>query len=141
MSKYNLQSLAHHQVATAVRRGDLVGLSYHFDAGVACVDCGKPAQCYDHRDYLEPLDVDPVCMRCNGKRGPAAPVDFQKLVRLIRKRKRTYTLQWIADQVGVGVTTISELKNTDGREPRYNLGAALVMLEMDTRPRSKRKRK
>lgn len=39
----------------------------------ACVDCGKPAQCYDHRDYSKPLDVEPVCRSCNHKRGPAAP--------------------------------------------------------------------
>jgi hypothetical protein len=36
-----------------------------------CVDCGKPARQYDHRDYLNPLDVVPVCVSCNQKRGPA----------------------------------------------------------------------
>lgn len=135
VSKYTLQTLAHHQIAAAVRRGELVGLSVHFDAGVPCVDCGKPAQCYDHRDYLEPLDVDPVCVKCNQDRGPAMPVNFQKLIRLIRKRKRHYTMGWIADQVGIGLSTISEIKHKHGREPRYTLGAALVELEMETRPR------
>lgn len=37
-----------------------------------CVDCGKPARDYDHRDYSKPLDVVPVCHSCNIKRGPAA---------------------------------------------------------------------
>lgn len=35
-----------------------------------CVDCGRPAECYDHRDYLRPLDVEPVCYSCNRRRGP-----------------------------------------------------------------------
>ena len=36
-----------------------------------CVDCGKQADAYDHRDYREPLLVVPVCNRCNYQRGPA----------------------------------------------------------------------
>lgn len=36
-----------------------------------CVDCGAFAEMYDHRDYAKPLDVDPVCRRCNIRRGPA----------------------------------------------------------------------
>lgn len=39
--------------------------------GMACVDCGKSADRYDHRDYSMPLDVVPVCGSCNTKRGPA----------------------------------------------------------------------
>lgn len=35
-----------------------------------CVDCGKRAQCYDHRDYAKPLEVNPVCRSCNKFRGP-----------------------------------------------------------------------
>ena len=38
-----------------------------------CVDCGKPAEMYDHRDYYKPLEVNPVCRTCNTKRGPAYP--------------------------------------------------------------------
>lgn len=34
-----------------------------------CVDCGKPAQHYDHRDYNKPLSVEPVCQPCNLLRG------------------------------------------------------------------------
>ena len=36
-----------------------------------CVDCGKAATEYDHRDYGKPLDVQPVCHSCNMYRGPA----------------------------------------------------------------------
>lgn len=36
-----------------------------------CVDCGKPAYCWDHRDYMKPLDVEPVCRSCNAKRPPS----------------------------------------------------------------------
>lgn len=36
-----------------------------------CADCGSKASQYEHRDYSKPLDVDPVCPRCNRLRGPA----------------------------------------------------------------------
>lgn len=35
-----------------------------------CEDCGLAASVYDHRDYLRPLDIVPVCRSCNKKRGP-----------------------------------------------------------------------
>ena len=38
-----------------------------------CVDCGKPARHYDHRDYNKPLEVEPVCISCNMMRGAAIP--------------------------------------------------------------------
>lgn len=41
-----------------------------------CVDCGEPANCYDHRDYNRPLIVDPVCKGCNIRRGPAIPREW-----------------------------------------------------------------
>ena len=59
---------AHSAVRRAVKRGELQPAT-----AFACVDCGKPAQCYDHRDYSKPLDVVPVCHSCNHKRGPAKP--------------------------------------------------------------------
>lgn len=41
-----------------------------------CVDCGRQAFDWDHRDYTKPLHVEPVCRSCNGKRGPALfPLD------------------------------------------------------------------
>jgi hypothetical protein len=37
----------------------------------SCVDCGNPAEHYDHRDYNKPLEVEAVCRPCNYKRGVA----------------------------------------------------------------------
>lgn len=60
------QLAAHAAVSTAIRKGALTHPSKF-----ACVDCGQPAIEYDHRDYSKPLEVDPVCRRCNLLRGPA----------------------------------------------------------------------
>lgn len=59
---------AHSFVYRAVRKGELVDLSLR---ETACVDCGAVATDYDHRDYSKPLDVAPVCRRCNRARGEA----------------------------------------------------------------------
>lgn len=58
-------TLAHRFVEAAIRYGDLKKL----DGTVPCADCAAPATDYDHRDYLHPLKVDPVCRRCNNRRG------------------------------------------------------------------------
>ena len=55
------------KVQRAIEKGVLPKL----DGSVACVDCGKPARDYDHRDYSKPLDVAPVCRSCNLRRGTA----------------------------------------------------------------------
>jgi len=58
-----------------------LGLLPH-PAECICVDCGADAECFDHRDYSKPLEVDPVCISCNSSRHrgqmPAAktPADF-----------------------------------------------------------------
>ena len=57
-------------VAKAVRTGALAPAKT-----LACTDCGKTAFCYDHRDYSKPLEVDPVCKRCDCLRGSGAPYD------------------------------------------------------------------
>lgn len=44
------------EVYKAVRSGKILKAS-HFK----CEDCGRPASVYDHRDYLKPLEVSPVC--------------------------------------------------------------------------------
>lgn len=36
-----------------------------------CTDCDVQATEYDHRDYNKPLDVAPVCHKCNLRRGRA----------------------------------------------------------------------
>jgi|SRR6185503_4964359 len=39
-----------------------------------CMDCKwRQAQCYDHRDYSKPLDVDAVCLACNSHRHRGIP--------------------------------------------------------------------
>lgn len=58
------------QVSKAIKDGLLVDLK----TGVDCVDCGRPASVYEHRYYLKPLDVVPVCRSCNTLRGPALDV-------------------------------------------------------------------
>lgn len=62
----SLRSLAASAVARAVRIGELPAAKT-----CTCVDCGRPAEGYDHRDYTQPLKVDPVCRSCNVMRGPA----------------------------------------------------------------------
>lgn len=62
----NVAAIAHRAVARAVKKGDMPAAKF-----MRCVDCGRGAQHYDHRDYLAPLEVQPVCRSCNSKRGPA----------------------------------------------------------------------
>ena len=54
-------TLAHRYVTAAIYHGDLPRL----DGSVACVDCGRAAEEYDHRDYKKPMEVEPVCKACN----------------------------------------------------------------------------
>lgn len=58
------------KVARAIKGGQL-----QRPALFACVDCGNPAKCYDHRDYSRPLDVVPVCLSCNVRRSSAKPLN------------------------------------------------------------------
>jgi hypothetical protein len=53
-----------------------------------CVDCDRPAQCYDHRDYNRPLNVWPVCRKCNYRRGSAIDphIDSRQHERLVHRR-------------------------------------------------------
>jgi hypothetical protein len=53
-----------------------------------CVDCGKQAFCFDHRDYRKPKMVDPVCKKCDCARGegkPRVPINSQKYWTLLRQ--------------------------------------------------------
>ena len=65
-----LRQVAHSRVKWAIKCGELPAI----DEDTKCVDCDAPAQCYDHRDYRKPLDVEPVCTRCNNVRGPGLPL-------------------------------------------------------------------
>ena len=60
-------------VAKAVKDGVLAPVKT-----LNCVDCGSPAQCYDHRDYGKPLNVEPVCRKCNFRRGSAIPLTIKE---------------------------------------------------------------
>lgn len=60
------KSRAVQRVKLAIKRGDIQP-----PTNFSCVDCKKPATCYEHRDYGRVLDVQPICASCNRKRGPA----------------------------------------------------------------------
>lgn len=68
--RYELVSAAHGAVAKAIRDRRLKAPIF-----CRCADCGKQAKEYDHRDYRKPLDVAPVCLHCNRKRGPGQPYE------------------------------------------------------------------
>lgn len=76
-------------VAKAVKKG-IIPPAKTLD----CVDCGEPAQCYEHRDYNYPMMVDPVCKRCDCNRGPGYPFYDEKSKEyrsLLRKTKDEYS--------------------------------------------------
>lgn len=50
----------------AIKRGQLPNPNT-----LKCQDCNGPAHLYDHRDYDQPLLVEPVCRSCNCYRGPS----------------------------------------------------------------------
>ena len=54
-------------VQRAIGRGELARLP----DGRPCVDCGRLAEVWDHREYARPLAVEAVCVSCNKRRGPA----------------------------------------------------------------------
>ena len=57
------------KVKQAIKKGILAPVKT-----LLCVDCGRPGECYDHRDYNKPLDVVAVCRKCNYRRGAAIPL-------------------------------------------------------------------
>lgn len=62
--RYPERRAAREKVKDAIRRGDLLPVKQR-----ACTDCGGPAKRYDHpRGYASPLDVEPVCFKCDGLR-------------------------------------------------------------------------
>src|SRR4030095_7564023 len=65
---------AHNVVNRAIKLGQLPLLTNGKNRPIGqakCKDCSRLATTYDHRDYLEPLVVEPVCWSCNRNRGPA----------------------------------------------------------------------
>jgi hypothetical protein len=61
-----IKASAYQAVTKAILNGELPIINTRY-----CVDCGAFATKYDHRDYSQPLLVEPVCNSCNRKRGPA----------------------------------------------------------------------
>lgn len=61
---YRMQQRCGAIVQRAIRDGIIPRVST-----LSCVDCGKPACDYDHRDYTKPLEIEPTCRKCNLKRG------------------------------------------------------------------------
>lgn len=55
-------------VSRMVKSGQLLS-----PIGLNCADCNGPACEYEHRDYNHPTKVEPICRRCNLKRGPGIP--------------------------------------------------------------------
>ena len=64
-----LRDKCKHKFAYARKKGQIEPIGEH----TKCVDCGEPAEMYDHRNYYKPLEVEPVCRKCNGQRGQAYP--------------------------------------------------------------------
>lgn len=66
ISYNNLASKAHNVVKRMILSGKLKSLK---DNNIKCSDCNKRAEVYDHRSYLEPEIVSPLCKSCNTIRG------------------------------------------------------------------------
>lgn len=67
-----LQKWSHRCLSEARKRGWLPNLKSHL---YFCTrpGCPREAYVYDHRSYFRPLDVWPVCWKCNIEAGHAAP--------------------------------------------------------------------
>lgn len=78
---YNGRAAAGGAISALVRSGAIKKASSY-----QCVDCGDKAAEYDHRDYSKPLEVEPVCRKCNCRRGPAKWVKFQPLKELLAQK-------------------------------------------------------
>lgn len=68
LEPYELRYVARYLFANARARGKVPPAQ-----GQDCADCGGPAVEYDHRSYMEPLNVEPVCSQCNSNRGQGWP--------------------------------------------------------------------
>lgn len=63
-----LRYVARSKVNIKVSAGDIPRAST-----LDCIDCGEPATDYDHRDYTKPVDIEPVCRKCNIQRPEGYP--------------------------------------------------------------------
>lgn len=65
------------QAQSEVSRARRIGLLAS-PRDMACADCGGAATEYDHRDYGQPLLVEPTCRGCNARRGSAKPREWSE---------------------------------------------------------------
>ena len=77
------RAASHRIVTLAVKAGIIKRAS-----DMTCADCGCSATEYDHRDYMKPLDVDPVCRKCNRNRGAALNSETDGGLHADSRRKR-----------------------------------------------------
>jgi len=68
-----LRTKAMHVVSRLVSTGAIPPAT-----SLKCVDCGKKAVLYDHRDYRRPKKVSALCKGCNNRRGPGLPFLSEK---------------------------------------------------------------
>lgn len=73
-----VRATASGKVQTAIKTGKIKKL----DGSIECIDCKGVATSYDHRDYREPLIVEPVCVRCNKRRGNSVDILLMKAGKL-----------------------------------------------------------
>jgi len=103
------RACALYAVAVAVAIGVLPSLR---SGAVPCQDCGKPATQYDHRDYAKPLEVEPVCGRCNLKRSAAKGIvwrersAYRRREREIRREELWFSIKEFAAAVKFRSRTI-----------------------------------
>lgn len=86
------QSRAIGKVSAAVRYGLLTPVKK-----LRCVDCGRRAWEYDHRNYYRPLEVQAVCRSCNIKRGPAKGSPCKVKPRNKRLRDTARAVKWLLE--------------------------------------------
>lgn len=77
-------NVARSKVRNAIRYAKLPKASLFI-----CSDCYKQADVYDHRDYLKPYSLEPVCNKCNVKRGPGLNNKTGKI-----KHLREFRIKW-----------------------------------------------
>ena len=109
------------QVAKAIRRGEL-----RHPREFACADCGAQAIEYDHRDYNKPLEVFPVCRRCNLRRGRAIPRRWnstdelrERFQRCRKHRIVPWARQYCLERIEHFVSEVERV--TEGAVTRYEL--------------------
>jgi len=124
-------------VKKAVKSGVLPHLK---KTKVKCVDCGKRATDYDHRDYTQPLRVNPVCHSCNIGRGPAmgfynrkekewvacSAELVEKLKNQVKKATKTITL---AEKLGWGYQRLTH--KLGGFSPMRQEEAEQIILALE----------